>query len=230
MKLEIRDRPAITLLFTDKKVKKHFCSYITSPDRGFFAYKYSTKFEKNDLEYINGWTVYQHFLEYMRMGINIDDNESKYRLYIQELNGNICDSYPNFIYTHVKITDQDLAKVAKFRTKNRLPVLVWFSKTNKASLWRSAQSKSGLGKRNSNDETLLALLSNDTEKLHIYDARPYINALANKMKGCGFENTDNYKNSKIIFCDIGNIHVVRASYDRVRLIAQLPLYLRSLKI
>lgn len=50
--------------------------------------------------------------------------------------------------------------------------------------------------------------------MHIYDARPYLNAFANKIKGEGFENTSNYKNIELFFLDIENIHVVRKSYKK----------------
>jgi hypothetical protein len=42
----------------------------------------------------------------------------------------------------------------------------------------------------------------------IYDARPYLNAVGNIAHGGGYEDTNNYKISNIVFCDIGNIHDV----------------------
>lgn len=42
----------------------------------------------------------------------------------------------------------------------------------------------------------------------IYDARPKLNAQANRIKGGGFEDNRNYRNSELIFCDIDNIHEV----------------------
>lgn len=35
------------------------------------------------------------------------------------------------------------------------------------------------------------------------------------MKGGGFENTDNYSNTEIYFCEIDNIHAVRGSLSKV---------------
>jgi myotubularin-related protein 3/4 len=46
-------------------------------------------------------------------------------------------------------------------------------------------------------------------KLIIYDARSYLNAFANHVIGGGFENTKDYQNCEIEFCDIDNIHAVR---------------------
>jgi hypothetical protein len=42
----------------------------------------------------------------------------------------------------------------------------------------------------------------------IYDARPKLNAQANRLKGGGFEDIKYYRNSEIFFCDIDNIHEV----------------------
>ena len=50
--------------------------------------------------------------------------------------------------------------------------------------------------------------------LHIYDARPYLNAGANALKGKGYESIADLGGpsvASIIFCDIGNIHVMRQS-------------------
>ncbi len=52
-------------------------------------------------------------------------------------------------------------------------------------------------------------------KLHIYDARPYWNALANRVGGGGFEKIDDYPDTYIHFCKIENIHKVRDAYNKV---------------
>lgn len=50
----------------------------------------------------------------------------------------------------------------------------------------------------------------------IYDARSYLNALANRVISGGYENTkDHYKECDLVFCDIDNIHAVRDSYNKV---------------
>ena len=56
----------------------------------------------------------------------------------------------------------------------------------------------------------------------IYDARPYYNAQANKIKKGGFEDTRYYRNSEIIFCDIDNIHKVSSVFKSMQEIPQSP--------
>jgi hypothetical protein len=59
-------------------------------------------------------------------------------------------------------------------------------------------------------------------KLLIYDARNYYNAMANKMNKGGFENvTDHYTNCQIDFLDIDNIHGVRDAITKMYDIAKL---------
>ena len=76
--------------------------------------------------------------------------------------------------------------------------------------------------RNQDDERLLTELGNlspnqgEQVKLVIYDARSYINALANKVMSGGYENTrDYYRDCEIVFCDIDNIHAVRDAINKV---------------
>ena len=44
-----------------------------------------------------------------------------------------------------------------------------------------------------------------------------ISAYANRLKGAGFENIENYKNTQLIFCEIDNIHAVRQSYSKLQM-------------
>ena len=54
----------------------------------------------------------------------------------------------------------------------------------------------------------------------IYDARPYLNAQANKIKKGGFEDVRHYRNSELIFCEIDNIHKVTSVFKALQ---DLPL-------
>ena len=72
------------------------------------------------------------------------------------------------------------------------------------------------------DEMLLAIRSTAiTVKrpnpiLHIFDARPKLNANANALAGKGFENVNRLGGAsvaKIMFCGIANIHVMRNSLN-----------------
>lgn len=55
-----------------------------------------------------------------------------------------------------------------------------------------------------------------SHKIHIMDARPLSNAVANKARGGGFENDVLYSNIEMTFLDIHNIHVMRESFRKLR--------------
>lgn len=74
--------------------------------------------------------------------------------------------------------------------------------------------------RGPEDEQLLLEIGrtapNPNDKLIIFDARAYLNALVNKLNKGGFENTkDFYQNCEIVFCDIDNIHGVRDAINKM---------------
>ena len=92
-------------------------------------------------------------------------------------------------------------------------------------MWRCSQPCTGiLGSRSKYDEAFIRLLGhcnssivNKSGSVEIFDARPILNARANKVSGGGFEDcgsNSNYNNCRLVFLDIENIHVVRSSYGK----------------
>lgn len=59
------------------------------------------------------------------------------------------------------------------------------------------------------DDNFLSSDSANRNKLLIFDARPRVNAFANKVSGAGFEGASNYPFSTLSFLNIPNIHTVR---------------------
>ena len=74
-------------------------------------------------------------------------------------------------------------------------------------IWRSAQTKGGFTGKDDTDAIYLTNITQNSKNLVVYDARPKLNAMANKLKGGGYENPYNYPkiNMEVIFCDIPNI-------------------------
>ena len=111
-----------------------------------------------------------------------------------------------------------------------MPALSYFYKANGCSIWRCSQCMSGVfGKRVTEDEIMVqdigktANSSNQiihNSRVIIYDARPYLNAQANKIKKGGFEDVRHYRNSELIFCEIDNIHKVTSVFKALQ---DLPL-------
>ena len=170
----------------------------------------------------DGWNLYNPEEEYARQGLNnLDYEVNRNKLFRKtKLNENysLCPSYPKFLITVGEITDSDYKCSAEFRTKNRVPALAYYHKVTGGTIWRSAQTKSGIsGNRNRFDEDLLLAITKISKKkmLYIYDCRPYLSAVANKLKGAGYENVENYPGSEIFFCEIDNIHTARNALHKI---------------
>jgi hypothetical protein len=155
----------------------------------------------------------------------------------------LCATYPPALIVPAGVTDGDLAAVAKFRSRGRLPAVVWFS--GSVSLSRASQPRAGLfAARSGDDERLLGALlarpahvtelralngapapatpgdavgaAGDDLLLHIMDARPYANAAANTLRGGGAESIANYRGCALSYLNIDNIHVVREALAALR--------------
>uniref|UniRef100_A0A7N6AIS0 Phosphatidylinositol-3,5-bisphosphate 3-phosphatase n=1 Tax=Anabas testudineus TaxID=64144 RepID=A0A7N6AIS0_ANATE len=143
---------------------------------------------------------------------------NKWRITFINKNYELCDTYPTVLAVPYKSKEEDLRRVAAFRSRGRIPVLSWIHRENQAVIVRCSQPLVGMsGKRNKDDERYLDLIreANETIKLTIYDARPNVNAVANKATGGGYEG-DEYQNAELIFLDIQNIHVMRESLKKLK--------------
>ena len=83
------------------------------------------------------------------------------------------------------------------------------------TIWRSAQNKGGImgSKKNDDDINLIKSIKDMSKNLFIYDCRPKLNAMANRLNGGGYENMDHYDNVDLTFCEIDNIHKARNSLN-----------------
>ncbi|XP_053187259.1 myotubularin-related protein 2 [Scomber japonicus] len=175
-----------------------------------FSFEYGQVFPEN------GWKVYDSISEYKRQGI---PNES-WRITKVNDHYELCDTYPSTLAVPVNIPDEDLKRVAAFRAKGRIPVLSWIHPESQATVTRCSQPMVGVnGKRSKEDEKYLQAIMDanaQSHKLFIFDARPSVNAAANKMKGGGYESEDAYQNAELVFLDIHNIHVMRESLRKLK--------------
>lgn len=68
-----------------------------------------------------------------------------------------------------------------------------------------------IGKTANSNKTII-----NNSKVHIFDARPKLNAQANKyIKNGGYEDLKYYRNCEISFCDIDNIHEVSKTFRKM---------------
>jgi myotubularin-related protein 1/2 len=141
-------------------------------------------------------------------------------------------TYPALFVVASGISHPELMQIAAYRSRARVPAVVWRHPKTNALLVRCAQPLGGMrGKRCEEDEKLFSLYreaaSNKT-LMYIVDARPKKAAVGNQVMGKGTENTENYdesiiKNNKVVgkkecklmFMGIDNIHAIRGALEKI---------------
>ncbi|CAF3481420.1 unnamed protein product [Adineta steineri] len=180
----------------------------------FFAWNYKKKICPNEIDI--GWKLYNKVQDYTRMGLG--KNGDPNWIIDTEINKNysLCDTYPNTLVVPSSIDLLRLQNVATFRSRNRLPVLSWYSRETCATIIRASQPLTGLNRKNQDDIDYLHEIANanknQNSKLFILDARPKVNAIANKANGGGYED---YSECELEFHNIQNIHVMRESLHKL---------------
>jgi len=180
----------------------------------FFAWNYKTAVSPKQID--EGWNLYDKIDEYTRMGIHRHgDPHWRIDTKINE-NYELCDTYPNVLVVPSNFYTERLKSVANFRSRNRIPVLSWYARDRYMTICRSSQPLTGLNRRNHDDVDYLGEIANtnveSNSRLVILDARPKVNAIANKANGGGYED---YPNCDLEFHNIQNIHVMRESLNKL---------------
>lgn len=122
--------------------------------------------------------------------------------------------------------DERMEAVFEFRSKGRVPCLVWVDGASGAALFRCGQPSVGLtSARCGADEEFMASIARASPSgtLWIADARPKLAARANQLRGHGYEYGRHYRGCSIEFLGIKNIHEMRdAQHALARAVAYAP--------
>ncbi|KAF2824761.1 phosphatases II [Ophiobolus disseminans] len=121
------------------------------------AFSYQPK-PPEDLE--NGWDIYDARREWKRLGISPKDSEKGWR--ISEINieyKQYSKTYPALLVVPSNVSDSVLRYAGEYRSRQRIPALVYRHPINNCSITRSSQPTPGLrGNRNAQDERLVAAI------------------------------------------------------------------------
>lgn len=172
----------------------------------------------------NSWDIYNVEKEFERQGLEFDKEDSTWRLSKLNKDYKLCESYPGKVVIPNVISDTILGHTVKYRSKNRFPALSYYYKPNGCSIVRCSQPLVGIKQNRSiQDETLIQEVFKTNKLLDaknlIVDARPITNAMAQVALGAGTEIMENYgENSKKIFLNIENIHVMRDSLNKIKML------------
>ncbi|XP_041360030.1 myotubularin-related protein 6-like isoform X2 [Gigantopelta aegis] len=167
-----------------------------------------------------GWDFFDIQTEYLRMGV---PNENWVLTHLNK-DYELCDTYPSLLYVPAIASTPVLVGSSKFRSRGRLPTLSYLHRENQAAIMRCSQPLAGFSARCVEDEQMLQSLLKANPKsniMYVVDTRPKINAMANKAAGKGYENENNYANIKFYFLGIENIHVMRASLQKLLDVTEL---------
>uniref|UniRef100_A0A7S2CT85 Myotubularin phosphatase domain-containing protein n=1 Tax=Octactis speculum TaxID=3111310 RepID=A0A7S2CT85_9STRA len=213
-----------------------FDAYAKIHERAFdatrtFAHRFFPLY-KPDLagEIKDGWHIYEPKKEFTRQGLldcHADEMKSPTWKLVDNTDYKKSPTYPGkfLIPTSFTVTKN---KSIDFRSKKRMPAVTWQNwQYPGAVLARSAQPMVGLSnKRSKEDEQLISLYrcrghAESSEggttpdgkpfEMYIFDCRKSIAATGNKVQGKGVENIAHYKNCKLYYGNIGNIHTMRNS-------------------
>eukprot|EP01119_Soliformovum_irregulare_P018406 TRINITY_DN5632_c0_g1_i1.p1 TRINITY_DN5632_c0_g1~~TRINITY_DN5632_c0_g1_i1.p1 ORF type:complete len:988 (-),score=239.78 TRINITY_DN5632_c0_g1_i1:39-2960(-) len=178
-------------------------------------------FSSRELFSMNAWDLFDPMSEYKRQGMTINSNWR-----VTEANNTyvLCPTYPRRFVVPSSVTDDDLVAISKFRSKGRMPAVVWMHPHNSATLTRCAQPRSGITRsRCPQDEKLVSAIlqaNPNGQEVYVVDSRPVANSIANTFMGRGIENTDTYKGTRFKFLGIGNIHVIRESFKKLNVLCR----------
>ncbi|MBN3321695.1 MTMR6 protein, partial [Atractosteus spatula] len=177
-------------------------------------YAFSYNPQQNDEQREEGWQLIDLAAEFERMGVPCD----QWQMTDANRDYKVCETYPRDLYVPVTASKPIIVGSSKFRSKGRFPVLSYFYQEKKAAVCRCSQPLSGFSARCLEDEHMLQAISkanHNSRFMYVMDTRPKLNALANRAAGKGYENEDNYSNIRFQFVGIENIHVMRASLQKL---------------
>ena len=173
---------------------------------------------------VDGWNVYDFNKEFLRQGVIFVDQNCKFKLCEINKDFKNIPTYPLLLVEPKSLSDEVILKASKHRTKGRVPTLSFYfdnktygkNSSYVSGIWRSSQFKSGiLGSKSNDDIELIKAIKSLGNNFIIFDARPYLNAASNKVKGGGYEDVEQYGNdAQLIFCDIENIHKAREALEK----------------
>ena len=154
-------------------LKNH--AFPLSYKRQLFAFEYKGEYSSD------GWSIYEAKTEYKRQGLPND----MWRIANVNQKYELCETYPSILAVPVNASDELLFGVSSFRSRGRIPVLSWIHPLSHATITRCSQPQVGLnGRRSKDDENYVKLIHDANPsypRLCIMDARPLVNAAANKV-------------------------------------------------
>lgn len=203
--LHCRDhRQDLLLRFPDSKSATSVCRWITDLQTGANG-ETSGAFERRRMDLA-------------RLKLALEPPLQFYGLRETHINAHfgLVSTYPASFHVPSCISDEKLARIAKFRCEERIPALSWSSAHgamgNVGSIWRCSQPLVGPFFNNSlDDEDLIGAIAGS---VLIVDCRGYGAVVGNQLSGKGgTESAWRYPRSETYFGQMGNMNEIRKLYQ-----------------
>ncbi|KAI4898577.1 hypothetical protein NFI96_033237 [Prochilodus magdalenae] len=204
-----------------------------------YAFSYNPK--QNEQQREEGWQLIDLGAEFERMGVPCDqwqltDANRDYKVRRESSSKMLltmsCDVFVRSRYplkkirvrilcncTHITASKYPMnCRKLQVQEQRPFPCPDLFLPGKEAAVCRCSQPLSGFSARCLEDERMLQAISKanpNNRFVYVMDTRPKLNALANRAAGKGYENEDNYSNIRFQFVGIENIHVMRASLQKL---------------
>lgn len=178
-----------------------------------YAFSYKPNVLEQDLKQ-KGWQLYDCEAEYKRMGLT----DHSWRVCTLNKSYQLCSLYPQKFVVPLLISDNVVKHASKFRSKQRIPAVVYRHRANPNHnvIARCAQPLVGINIQNRSiqDEQLVGdifrsqerdksrhsqpdeLEGQQPQRNLIVDLRPLTNAMAQHALGAGTENIDFYRGKR----------------------------------
>lgn len=194
----------------------------------FYAFEYKPNALELKLDGA-GWCIYDAEREYRRQGLLQEGSNCPWRLTGLNLGYRFCPSYPQTFMVPAAISDSVLQHAGKFRSKQRVPAIVYRHRLgpNGNIIARCLQPLVGLNIQNRSmqderlveeifrSQTLAVLQTEQPQRNLIMDLRPITNAMAQHALGAGTENVDYYRGKHEVDDD------TRSGPSRVQLVVKV---------
>lgn len=180
----------------------------------FYAFDYKANVLESRLG-SSGWSIYDPVAEYTRQTLIGHEANGKWRLSLVNKGYKFCPSYPQSFVVPLSISESVLKHAGKFRSKQRIPAVVYKHRQgeNGNIIARCSQPLVGLNLQNRSiqDEKLIEEIFRSQEvergagisdnsafrtqpqRNLIVDLRPITNAMAQHALGAGTESIENYR-------------------------------------
>jgi hypothetical protein len=168
-----------------------------------------------DARVARGISKYDFDLEFMHL-IRSESNTLKWRVTTENVEYELCETYPNRLIVPVSVEDITIRSAAQFRIYRRIPVVSWIYRKTEAVIIRSSTP---VLDRNLDDEDLLKAYSDanpNSPMIHLFDVRSRAQLVTDAARGRAIENSMFYPFIKTHLLELPKLSELRNVWGKLQ--------------